>query len=76
MKIEIAQAIFSLDGKRLNSTDAAFDSDLTLEQIRTAMQKGVLLHQEIDAPLDSAFLRLGIRDASSGKIGCIEIALP
>ena len=26
--------------------------------------------------LDSAFLRLGIRDASSGKIGCIEIALP
>jgi hypothetical protein len=76
IKIEIAQAIFSLGGKRLNSTDAAVDSDLTLEQIRTAMQKGVLLHQEIEAPPDIAFLRVGIRDTSSEKIGCIEMALP
>ena len=76
MKFEIAQAIFNLDGKRLASTDVGLDSDLTPTQMKTAMQKGILVNQEIDAPADSEFLRVGIRDASSGRVGSLEIALP
>ena len=76
LKFEIAQAIFNLDGKRLASTDVGLDSDLTPAQMKTAMQKGILVNQKIDAPADGEFLRVGIRDASSGQVGSLEIALP
>ena len=39
------------------------------------MASGIRIHQEIDAPAGDVYLRLGVRDASSGRLGTVEIPL-
>lgn len=37
---------------------------------------GLRLHQEVDVPANASFLRIGVQDATSGRMGTIEIHLP
>lgn len=73
MELEVTQALYNVDGKRLNSTDAGMEVTLTREQMAAAMRGGVRVRQEIDAPAGLAWLRLGLRDAANGRIGTVEL---
>jgi VWFA-related protein len=72
-ELEITQELYDGEGKRMNSTDAGLEVTLTAEQFARDMKNGVHVRQEIDVPGENISLRLGVRDASSGKIGTVEV---
>jgi VWFA-related protein len=75
VELEVTQAVYDGDGKRLNSSDAGLEVDLPAASWERAMASGIRIHQEIDAPAGDVYLRLGVRDASSGRLGTVEIPL-
>lgn len=74
-EIEITQVAYTVEGFRENYTDAAFSVDLTPAQDRAALRDGIRMHQEIDIPEGQNYLRVGVHDQLSGRIGTVEIAL-
>jgi hypothetical protein len=76
VELEVTQAVYDGDGKRLNLSDAGLEVDLPAQSWARAMQSGIRIHQEIDVPAGDVYLRLGVRDASSGRLGTVEIPLP
>lgn len=75
VELEVTQAVYGPGGKRLNFTDAGLEFNLTPAQIAHDMQSGVRARQEIDVPSGPVWMRLGVRDATSGRIGTLEFAL-
>jgi hypothetical protein len=71
-ELEIAQELYDREGKRLNSTDAGLE--VTLHAAREA---GNVVHvrQEIDVPAEDVSLHLGVRDAASGRMGTVQVAV-
>jgi hypothetical protein len=74
-ELEITQELYDGEGKRMNSTDAGLEVTLTAAQFARDVKNGVHVRQEIDVPGENVLLRLGVRDASSGKIGTVEVAV-
>lgn len=74
-EIEITQVAYTVEGARENYTDAAFAVDLTPGQDRVALRDGIQIHQEIDVPEGKNYLRVGVNDRLSGRIGTVEIPL-
>lgn len=74
-QLEVTQAVYDANGTRLNFTDAGLDVKLTAAQMPDAKQNGIRVRQEIDVPGGPVWLRLGVRDVSSGRIGTMELAL-
>lgn len=50
--------------------------DLKTAAMRDVMLGGVRLHQEIDVPVNSTTMRLGVEDMANSHVGTIEIPLP
>jgi hypothetical protein len=46
---------------------------LTAAQMAVDLKSGVRVRQEIDVPGEDVSLRLGVRDASSVRIGTVEV---
>jgi VWFA-related protein len=74
-ELEVTQAVYGSGGKRLNSTDAGLEVTLTAAQMARDMQNGMRVRQEIDVPAGPVWLRLGVRDATSGRMGTMEVGL-
>jgi VWFA-related protein len=74
-EVEVTQAVYDSQGKRLNSTDAGLQATLTAEQMAQALKMGLRVRQEIDVPAGPVWLRLGVRDATSERIGTVELRL-
>jgi VWFA-related protein len=74
-ELEVTQAVYGTGGKRLNSTDAGLEVTLTAAQMARDMQNGMRVRQEIDVPAGPVWLRLGVRDATSGRMGTMEVGL-
>lgn len=72
-ELEINQELYDGAGKRVNSTDAGLEVTLTAAQMAVDLKSGVRVRQEIDVPGEDVSLRLGVRDASSGRIGTVEV---
>ncbi len=72
-ELEVAQAVYDLDSKRVNYSDAGLEVNLTPQQLARALQMGIPIHQEIDVPAGQVSLRVGVRDATSGRIGTVEV---
>jgi VWFA-related protein len=72
-EIQLTQVVYDGEGGRQNYTDSALGVDLTDAQATQALTDGILLHQEIDLPAGEVFLRLGVHDILSGRIGTVEI---
>ena len=70
-EMELTQVAYDPGGNRLNYTDQGFAIDTPPGQA----QQGIRLHQEIDLPAGDLFLRIGVRDLVSGRIGTLEIPL-
>jgi VWFA-related protein len=74
-ELEVVQAVCDVDGKRLNFTDAGLEVTLTAAQMARDMQSGLRVRQEIDVPAGPVWVELGVRDATSGRIGTVELGL-
>lgn len=70
-QVEITQVAYSPEGYRLNYTDGAFGVD----RPAAVATQPVAMHQEIDLPAGAVFLRVGVRDMLSNRIGTVEIPL-
>jgi VWFA-related protein len=71
-ELELTQVAYDAGGIRLNYTDQGFaiDTPPALER-----EQGIRMHQEIDLPAGQVYLRVGIHDLISGRIGTVEIPL-
>jgi len=50
--------------------------NLKVETMRDVMLGGVRLHQEIDVPVNSTTMRLGVEDIANSHVGTLEVPLP
>ena len=67
---------FDENGSPRTSIVSQATSNLKPESFHEIEAGGFRLHQEVDVPSKAAFLRLGVQDALSGRMGTIEIPLP
>ncbi|HZZ39153.1 MAG TPA: VWA domain-containing protein [Acidobacteriaceae bacterium] len=74
-ELEVAQELYSAEGKRVNSTDAGLEVTLTPAQMAQDMRGGLRVRQEIDVPGEDVSVRMAVRDVTSGRIGTVEIPL-
>ncbi|HEX4425650.1 MAG TPA: VWA domain-containing protein [Terriglobales bacterium] len=74
--LEFASEVFDADGKMLNGAiQRAVET--TSPAALAAKQEGIYrIRQQIDAPLDAASIRVAVREASTDRIGAMEIPLP
>jgi VWFA-related protein len=75
LELEVTQAVYEADGHRVNFSDLGAEMDLTPAQEAETRQRGLQIHQEIDVPATRTWLRLGVEDKLSGRIGTLEIPL-
>lgn len=71
--IEVTQVAYDSEGIRENFTDTPMGVNLTPADVQKALQAGIPLHQEIDLPEGKGFLRVGVHDLVSGRIGTVEV---
>jgi VWFA-related protein len=67
---------FNDDGRLVASMESTTTSDLKPANYKDVMTGGFRLHQELDVPTEAVTLRLGIEDATSSRVGTLEINLP
>lgn len=72
-KLEIAAAIYSADGRLLNSTVNKVQPGSRQEQEK---EKAYRMEIQIHAPASAKFMRFAVRDAQTGKMGAMEVSLP
>ncbi len=71
-ELELTQVAYDAEGIRLNYTDGGFAVDTPPA---TGTQQGIRMHQEIDLPAGLVYLRIGVHDLVSGRVGTVEIPL-
>lgn len=69
-------ASFDSQGTMLTGTSYLGISSLEPSVYRNVIGGKFVLHQEADVPTEAAWLRLGIQDQMSGRIGTVEVPLP
>lgn len=75
-QIEVTEVAYDVDGLRVNYADQALGITQTQEQAAKALQGGLPLRQQIDLPAENVYLRIGVHDMLSGRIGTLEIPVP
>jgi VWFA-related protein len=73
--LQIALMIYGQNFKPLNWEIRTIQLKLTPEQWTAAQTAGIPFHTEIDAPTGEVYLRTGVYDSTSGKVGTLEIPL-
>jgi hypothetical protein len=69
-------ATFDDNGKPGASQISQAVPNLKVESMRDVMLGGVRLHQEVEVPVNSTTMRLGVEDMANSHVGTIEIPLP
>jgi VWFA-related protein len=67
---------FDDDGNMVASQVSQLTADLKPETVRDVTLGGLRLHQEIDVPVKSTTMRLGVEDTANSHLGTLEIPLP
>jgi hypothetical protein len=73
--VELALAAYDGDGKILNSLEQAGEVAVKPEMLASFLARPFQVPLELDLPTGSIFVRVGVRDRSSGKIGTLEVPL-
>jgi VWFA-related protein len=73
--VEFVAIAYDRDGKILNVANRSFKLNLKSAQYDQIMQTGLPQHQEIDVPTGEVYLRIGVHDLTTDRIGSIEIPL-
>ena len=73
---DFISVVYNPDGKAMNLCANTMHADLSATQYVAMLKSGIRLRQEIDAPArGSYFLRIGIHDLASDRVGALEIPL-
>lgn len=74
-EFEFAAAAFDADSIMLNGTvsDATVDSATTPEASKTGVFR---VRQQIEVPVKAAWIRIGVRDKRTNRMGTLEVQLP
>jgi hypothetical protein len=75
-QVELTVVAYDTGGIRMNYTDQALGVTQTQDQAARSLQAGLPLHAQIDLPRQNIYLRVGVHDMLSGRIGTVEIAVP
>jgi VWFA-related protein len=73
--LEFDLAAYDSDGKLINSLGQTLKVPLTTDQYQQLMKGPFRFFQQLDLPSGQLFLRIGILDPTSAKIGTLEIPL-
>lgn len=73
--VEFFAVAYDRDGKLLNVVNRTLKLDLQPSQYEKAMQTGLPAHEELDIPAGEIYLRLGLHDLSTDRIGTTEVPL-
>lgn len=73
-EIELTQVVYDVEGVRVNYNDFALGIDTPVGAEGNA-QARIQLRQEIDVPAGLSWLRIGVHDRLSGRMGTLEIAV-
>jgi VWFA-related protein len=74
--INFMATAFDEEGALVASQISQVSADLKPETLRDIQLGGLRVHQEIDVPIKSVALRLGVEDVADSHIGTLEIPLP
>ncbi len=66
--------VYDVEGSRVNYNDFALGIDTPVGAEGNA-QARIQLRQEIDVPAGLSWLRIGVHDRLSGRMGTLEIAV-
>jgi VWFA-related protein len=72
-QVELTEVAYDDEGIRTNYADQALSLTQTAQQAATALHGGLGVHEEIDLPPGRVYLRVGVHDILSGRIGTAEI---
>lgn len=73
---DFISVVYDPDGKGMNLCANSMHADLSAAQYVAMLKSGVRLRQEIDAPAKgSYFLRIGVHDLASDRVGALEVPL-
>jgi VWFA-related protein len=73
-QVELTEVAYNDEGIRVNYADRALGVSQTAEQT-TAARGRLSMHEQIDLPPGPVYLRLGVHDLLSGRIGTVEVPL-
>lgn len=74
-EIHISIRGYDAEGKTINGITKGFRLSLSPTLYSGVMQKGLAIHESLDLPKGQAYLRLGVVDMDSNRIGATEISL-
>ncbi|HEX3942092.1 MAG TPA: VWA domain-containing protein [Acidobacteriaceae bacterium] len=74
-RLQFAVLAYDSDGKVLNDLNRGVNTNLPPAVYAEIMQHGFPMHQELDLPSGRVFLRVLVRDLSSGSVGATEVPL-
>ena len=72
-EVELTQVAYDPEGVRVNYNDVGLAVNTVPAQ--GGVQVPIKVHQEIDLPAGENYLRIGVHDLMSGRIGTLEIPL-
>ena len=67
--------VFAPDGKMLANRSMKVDQTFNSDSYQQILQKGMLLHMDLDAQPANSQLRLAVRDERTGGIGTVLASL-
>jgi VWFA-related protein len=73
--LQVALMVYGQDFKPLNWEIRDIHLSILPEQWHTQQRNGIIFHLLIDAPAGDVYLRTGVYDNSSSKVGTLEIPL-
>jgi hypothetical protein len=72
--VEVVTNVYNGNGDLLNSMAMRVTGDIDDAQYKSMLRDGVQFRQEISAPIkESTFIRVGIRDLATDRVGAIEV---
>lgn len=73
-KLDVAIIVYDGDGMALNSAGGAVQASIPVGQFGAVLRSGLSFRQDISVPVGGeSFLRIGVRDQATDKIGAVEI---
>ncbi len=68
--------VYDSNGGALNSAGGVVHADIPASQYGAVLRSGIGFHQDISVPVNTeSFLRIGVRDMATDKIGALEIPI-
>jgi hypothetical protein len=67
--------VYDRDGKALNSVSNTLNINVPSAQYPQFMKQGINYRGQLDLPAQAAFLRAGIFDPASGRVGSLEVPI-